>query len=280
MQFLQALSTLPFLQRALAAAALSAIACGILGAYVVARRSSYMVGAMSHSLLGGIGLARYCQVVLGFSFFTPMLGAVLTTLLVSIAITLLAVKKRIREDTMLSAAWTVGVAIGLCFIAAIPGYAEDLNGYLFGNILLLSPEDLWLMLVLVAAIVPLTWLFHHRFVALCFHEESLALRGLSPARTALLLNILTGLTVVLLAQTVGLVMVLALLVLPAAAAMRLVKTLPRIMLLGTLFCFTASFLGMGLSYTYNWPTGAIIILLSAAIYLLACLASLLKIRFR
>lgn len=277
MQFLQALSTLPFLQRALAAAFLSAIACGILGAYVVARRNSYMVGAMSHSLLGGIGLARYCQVVLGLGFLTPMLGAVLTTLLTSVTITLLASRRRFREDTMLSAAWTVGVAIGLCFIAAIPGYAEDLNGYLFGNILLLSPEDLWLMLALVAAIIPLTWLYHHRFVALCFNEEGLALRGLSPVRTALLLNVLTGLTVVLLAQTVGLVMVLALLVLPAAAAMRVAKTLPSIMLFGSLFCFAASVLGMGLSYTYNWPTGAVIILLTAAIYLLA---SLLKNKVR
>jgi len=277
MNFLLALWEYDFLRRALLAALLSSVVCGVLGSYIVIRRGSYMVGAVSHSMLGGIGLARWCQVVCGLAWFTPILGAVLTTVLVSCLLSCLVGKGNAREDTVLSAIWTAGVALGLCFIAWIPGYAEDLNSYLFGNILLVGKGDLLVMLVLAAILLVASRLFHTRFLALCFQGEVLSLRGISPMWTGLVLNLLVGLAVVVLSQMVGIVMVLALLVLPAAAAARVSGRLSRMMVLGGVFCFLACFLGMFVSYTWNIPAGAVIILCSTAFYLLvALLARLLR----
>ena len=273
MQFFNDAISYDFLQRAILTALLASAACGVLGAYIVARRNSYMLGAVSHSLLGGIGLALFCQNALGLAFFTPFCGAILAALLVSTAITFLTARKKAREDTVLSAVWTAGVAIGLCFVAAIPGYSVDLNSYLFGNILMVSTTELCLMLLLDALILPLTFLFHSRFLAYCFNEEGLTLRGVSPLRTAWLLNILTGLAIVLLSQTVGIVMVLALMVLPAAAAAKISRTLPQIMLLGTLFCLISCLAGMALSYAPEWPVGAVIILVAGFIYIVAATIS-------
>ena len=276
MQFFNDILQYPFLQYALAAALLASAACGVLGSYVVARRSSFMVGAVSHSLLGGIGLARYASVVLGLSFITPMTGAIFAAIVASIAITIFSARKSSREDTLLSAIWTAGVALGICFITAIPGYAEDLNSYLFGNILLTTPTSLMVMLVLDIIILPITFLFHTRFLALCFNEETLTLRGISVFRTGLLLNILTGLAIVLLSQVVGTVMVLALMILPSAAAYRLRSTLPSIMLLSAMFCLLSCITGMALSYSFDWPAGATIILISTVIFILAAAFSAIR----
>ena len=265
----------PFLQFALLAALLASAACGVLGSYVVARRSSFMVGAVSHSLLGGIGLARYANVVLGLAFLTPMTGSIIASVIASLAITVFTARKSSREDTLLSAVWTAGVALGICFITAIPGYAEDLNSYLFGNILLTTPNNLLMMLVLDLLILPITWLFHTRFLALCFNEETLTLRGISVFRTGLLLNLLTGLAIVLLSQVVGTVMVLALMILPSAAAYRLRHTMPSIMLLSFLFCLISCVSGMALSYTFDWPASATIILIATAIFILAAAFSVM-----
>lgn len=266
MQFFHDIFVYDFLRRALLASILVSASCGVLGAYVVARRGSYMVGAVSHSLLGGIGLARYCQAVLGLAFFTPGLGAVLAAVIVSSLVSILSIRGRFSQDTLLSAVWTVGVAAGLCFITAIPGYAEDLNSYLFGNILLVSRDDLMLTLALDVIILPVAWLFHNRFLALCFHEEGLALRGISPFVTSLMLNILTGLAVVMLSQVVGVVMVLALMVLPASTATLFARGMRFTMLAGGAICLFACLAGMAISYSPNWPTGAIIILTAATIY--------------
>ena len=276
MQFLQDILHYPFLQYAVLAAILASAACGVLGSYVVARRSSFMVGAISHSLLGGIGLARFAAVVLGIASITPMAGAIASAVIAAIAITIFSANKSAREDTILSAIWTAGVAIGVCFITAIPGYAEDLNSYLFGNILLTTKTNLKTMLVLDILILPLAWLFHTRFLALCFNEETLTLRGISVFRIGLLLNLLTGLAIVLLSQVVGTVMVLALMILPAAAAYRLRSTLPSIMLLAALFCLISCLIGIYLSYSFDWPASAVIILVSTLIFIIAAAVSALR----
>ena len=269
MQFFQDIIHYPFLQHALIAAFLAAAACGVLGSYVVAKRSSFMVGAVSHSLLGGIGLARYANVVLGMAFLTPMAGAIFAAVIASLAITVFTSRKSSREDTLLSAVWTAGVAIGVCSITAIPGYTEDPNSYLFGNILLTTTSDLIIMLVLDIIILPVAFLFHTRFLALCFNEEILTLRGISVFWTGLILNLLTGLAIVLLSQVVGTVMVLALMILPPAAAYRLRNTLPSIMLLSSIFCLISCIAGMACSYLFDWPAGATIILIATVIFVLA-----------
>ena len=142
MFFLQDFIEFDYLKRSLLAILLASIASGIVGGYVVARRQSYLISAVSHSLLGGIGLARYLQIAHGLTWFSTILGALFAAILSAIAISTLTLKNRMRQDTVLSAIWTLGVAIGVSFIAITPGYSEDFTSYLFGSILLVSKMDI------------------------------------------------------------------------------------------------------------------------------------------
>lgn len=259
---------------------LAAVASGIIGGYVVARRCSYVVGAVSHALLGGIGLARLAQTRWGMPWFTPMLGAVLAAVLAATLITLLSRQDRLREDTVISAVWAVGMAAGISFIFAIPGYPEDLSSYLFGNILLISRQDLWLMVVLDLLILLAAALFHSRLLALCFHEEGVRLRGVNTAFFLFLLNLLIALTVVLLAQVAGIILCLALLILPTATATLFCRNLAGIMALGVFICLGAALGGLVFSYEHGLPTGATIVEIIGGGYLLLAAAVAVWRRWR
>jgi zinc transport system permease protein len=278
--FWQDLLAAAFLRRAVLGMALTAVICGVIGSYVLAQRRSYMVGAVSHSLLGGIALARYAQVAHGLQWFTPLLGALLAGCLAGMAVSLLTLRGRMREDSVLSALWSLGVALGVSIIAITPGYAEDLNSYLFGSIMMISASDLWIMAAMVLILLALAWIYHPRFLALCFHEEGLRLRGVSSAWVSMLLQVMTAITVALLSQVVGIVLVLALLVLPVATAALFVRRIGAIMLLSAVLCFAASFGGLYVSYGPNLPVAATIVELAAAGYVLAALARWLWRRWR
>ena len=268
MIFLQDFIEFDYLKRSLLAILLASIASGIVGGYVVARRQSYLIGAVSHSLLGGIGLARYLQIAHGLSWFSTILGALFAAILSAIAISTLTLKNRMRQDTVLSAIWTLGVAVGVSFIAITPGYSEDLTSYLFGSILLVSQADIAVMTVMTVAIVVTVLLFRNRFLTLCFNEETLALRGVSAAWTSFALHLLIALTVVLLAQVVGIVLVLVLLVIPAATAAQFAKRISQVMLWGAIFCLLTCTGGLVASYEADWPVGATIVELAVAAYLI------------
>ena len=278
MIFLQDFIEFDYLKRSLLAILLASIASGIIGGYVVARRQSYLIGAVSHSLLGGIGLARYLQIAHGLSWFSTILGALFAAVLSAVAISTLTLKNRMRQDTVLSAIWTLGVAIGVSFIAITPGYSEDLTSYLFGSILLVSKADIAVMAVMTIAIVVTVLLFRNRFLTLCFNEETLALRGVSAAWTSFVLHLLIALTVVLLAQVVGIVLVLVLLVIPAATAAQFAKRISQVMLWGAIFCLLTCTGGLVASYEADWPVGATIVELAVAAYLVC--AAIVAIRRR
>ncbi len=178
---------------------------------------------------------------------------------------------RQREDTVLGAVWAVGMAIGLVFISRTSGYSEDLMGYLFGNILLVTRQDLWLMLALNVIILGLTLLFYNRFLAVCFDEDFARLRGVAVSLFYLLLLVMTALTVVALVQVVGIVLVIALLTLPAAAAAHLTRRLWQTMVLAVILSGFCTVQGLALSYQPDLPAAATIILLAGAVYLVVLL---------
>ncbi|MFH1537470.1 MAG: metal ABC transporter permease, partial [bacterium] len=167
----------------------------------------------------------------------------------------------------------VGMAVGVLFISRTPGYSGDLMSYLFGNILMVSPADLWLIAVLDAVVVAAGALFYNQFLGVCFDEEFARARGLNVSFYYLLLLCLTALTVVLLVSVVGIVMVIALLTLPAAVAGHFSRSLWKVMFLsiGLSALFTTS--GLALSYGPNLPAGATIIALAGAVYLAVVAAS-------
>ncbi|MCA9244069.1 MAG: metal ABC transporter permease [Phycisphaerales bacterium] len=269
MEFLHALQTQQFLRFALLAGVLAGIAGGIVGAYVVARRISYMAGAVSHCVLGGIGAARYLQVTQNWSWLDPMYGAVASALLSAIIIGLVSLRAKQREDTVIGALWAIGMAIGVVFVSMTPGYSGDLNTWLFGNILMASREDLRLVAALDVITIVLAVGFYNRFMAVCFDAEFAAMRGLRVEMWFLLLLCLAALTIVALVKVVGIVLAIALLTLPVAIANTFTGVLWRVMLLGAGLCAVFTTVGLAFSYSTNLPAGAMIVLVAGAAYLLA-----------
>jgi zinc transport system permease protein len=175
---------------------------------------------------------------------------------------------RQREDTVIGAVWAIGMAVGILFIFKTPGYNEDLTSYLFGNILMVSPHDLWLIAALDTVIVAAAFLFYNQLLAVCFDEEFARLRGVHVEFYYLLLLCLTALTVVLLVTVVGIVMVIALLTLPVAVAGHFAKRLWQMMAFSAILTALLTSLGLFFSYGPDLPAGATTIVLAGAVYLM------------
>jgi zinc transport system permease protein len=279
-EFINAVGNYTFLQYALLTGILASIACGIVGSYVVTRRISYVAGAVSHFVLGGMGAAKYLNVVHGWKILQPIHGAIIAALMAAVIIGLVSMRAKEREDTVIGALWAIGMALGILFISQTPGYNEDLMSYLFGNILMVTPQDLWLIAGLDLVVVAFGILFYNKLLAVCFDEEFTRLRGVNVELYYLLLLCLTALTVVLLVTVVGIVMVIALITLPAAVAGHFTNTLGRMMLVATVFSILFTTFGLALSYGPNLPAGATIIVLAGAGYLLVNLFARLLRRLR
>jgi len=257
-----------FLQYALLSGILASVACGIVGSYIVTRRITFIAGGIAHSVLGGMGAARYCQVVFGWDWMHPLYGAIAAALLAALIIGAASLSARQREDTVISAIWAIGMAVGILFIFKTPGYTEDLMSYLFGNILMVSASDLWLVAGLDVLVVAVGILFYKQLLAVCFDEEFAKLRGIKVEFYYILLLCLTALTVVLLVSVVGIVLVIALLTIPAAVAGQFAKRLWQMMILAVILTAGFTTFGLALSYGPNLPTGATTLLLAGAVYFL------------
>lgn len=264
--FFEALAQHSFLQYALLMGLLAAVACGAVGTFVVARRITYLAAGIAHAVLGGMGAAHYFRVVHGLTWLHPLMGAAAAALAAALIIGLISLYAKEREDTAIGALWALGMAIGVIFIARTPGYNQDLMSYLFGNILMVSRTDLWLIAALDTVVIGIIIAFYNQLAAVCFDEEFARVRGVSVEFFYLLLLILTAITVVILVTVVGLIMVIALLTIPVAAAGRFARTLWQTMLLATLISAALTSAGLAVSFTADLPTGATIILLAGGVY--------------
>ena len=247
---------------------LAGVASGIIGSYVVVRRISYLAGSVSHTILGGIGAVLFFNSIYPGSAIDPMLGAGVTAILSAIIIGFVSLRAKQREDTVIGAMWSIGMAIGIVFVAKTPGYSSDLMGYLFGNILMVTQKDLWALGGLDVLVILSVVLFYNQFLAVCFDEEFASLRGLNVEVYYLALLCMTALTVVALVTVVGIVMCIALLTLPAAIASMFSNSLWKIMLLSVLLSVVFTIMGLAMSYGPDIPPGATTILISGSAFLL------------
>jgi zinc transport system permease protein len=255
-----------FLQYALLAGLLAAIPCGVVGSYVVIRRISYIAGGIAHTVLAGLGVVHYLRVVHGFTLLSPMAGAVIAALLSALIIGWVSLRFKQREDTVIGAVWAMGMALGIVFISLTPGYSTDLMSYLFGNILMVTATDLWLIAALDVVVLTVVVLFHKQLLAVCYDSEFATLRGVKVERFYFLLLALTALTVVLLVSVVGIILVIALLTLPAAMANLFAGRLRHMMVLAGVLCALLTTGGLALSYGPDLPSGAVTILLTGVAY--------------
>ena len=269
----------PFFRYAFIAGILSSAAFGVIGTYVVIKRISYIAGAISHSVLAGIGLALLLQSRHGILWFTPLFGAVVAAILSAASIGLVSLYASQREDTVIGAIWAIGMAAGLLFLARTPGYVDPMS-FLFGNILIISRNDLILIALLDGIVIAVGLLFYRQLQAVSFDEEFARVRGLRSGLYYMLILLLTAATVVMLVTIVGIVMVVALLTLPAAVSSLFSRRLWQMMIFSSLFCMFFSVAGLGFSYMQDLPTGPVIILLAGAVYILATVVTSLWKRRR
>jgi len=271
-EFWQALTDpqVDFLRIALVMGLLASLAFGMTGSLVVVKRISYVAGAISHAVLGGIGAALYLQRVHGLAWMHPLLGALLAALLAALVISWIRSHGFQREDSVIGAVWAGGMATGLVFIAKTPGFVDPMS-YLFGNILILSRIDLILVSILDLLLLAILFVHYNRLQALCFDEEQARLRGIRVGWYYTLLLCLIACTVVLLVSVVGIVLVVALLTIPAAMAGQHVRSLGGMMALASLLTLVFVSGGIVLGFLGDWPAGPAIILVAGIAYLLQSL---------
>ncbi len=259
-EFFQALMNHGFLQNAVAAGLLASVACGVIGTYVVVKRIVFISGGIAHAVLGGMGAAYYFG-------YHPMTGALIMAILSALIIGLVSLYARQREDTVIGALWALGMATGILFISRSPGYSVDLMSYLFGNILLVPRENLLVIALLDAGILVTVILLYKRFLAICLDSEFALLQGVRVKAHYLLLLCLIALTVVILIQVVGIILVIALLTLPAAVAGHYARSLGQMMVLASAIGAAMTLGGLAISYSPDLPAGATIIVLASGVYL-------------
>jgi len=198
----------------------------------------------------------------------PVIGAISFSLISSLIMGLVQRKTRQRADTLIGVLWAVGMALGVIFINLSPGYKPDLMSYLFGSILAVSKLDIWLMFGVAVLVLILVSLFYKWFLAISFDETFARIRNLPVDLIYMLMITLIGLTVVVAMRVVGLIMIIALLTIPPAIANLFSKSMWKIMLIAAFLSILFTTTGLILSYTLNLTSGATIILLAGAVYII------------
>jgi ABC-type Mn2+/Zn2+ transport system permease subunit len=252
-----------FMQRGLLAGVLVGISCSVLGAYVVWRGMAFIGDALAHTILPGIVVAF----LNGWNLLWGALGAGILT---AILIGWLTRRAEVAEDTAIGIVFSGAFALGILLLSRVNAY-RDLTHILFGNILGVGANDLWLIGGVTVVILLLVFLFYKELLVTSFDPGHAAVIGLSPERVRYGLLILLALAIVSGIQAVGVVMVAALLVTPAAAASLLTSRLPLIMLIAVLISAFAAGVGLLASFYANVASGAAIVLTCTAIFVVTFL---------
>jgi len=268
MSFFSALfdPAMPFVRNALFAGILSSILFGVLGSVVTVKRIAGLAGAISHAVLGGIGLALFLSAKNIVPGLPPIVGALVFAIISAALIGFVSLKAKQREDTVINALWAIGMSIGIVFIAKTPGYADPMS-YLFGNILLVSTRDLVLLAILDIIVIGLAWRYYPQIEASAFDEEFAKTRGVATDVVFLVLLAVTAVAVVLLQTFVGIVMVIAMLTLPSGTSGYFARNLAGMMTGATVFSLVFSVVGLAVSWKLDLPSGAVVVLVAGATFL-------------
>jgi zinc transport system permease protein len=251
-----------FMRNALAAGLAASVLCGIIGIYVILNKIVFISDGIAHAAFGGIGLGYF----LGYD---PLAFGIGSAVLTAIGIGMVSSRARVSEDTAIGVFMATGMALGIMLLTLSQGYARDLYGYLFGNILAVTVSDVLLISALTLIILALVFLLYKEFLVLSFDPVYGEAIGLPLQSLRLLLLGMVAFSVVVLIKIVGIIMVIALLTIPGAISRQHMKGLPAIMagsvFLGIIFVT----IGLFISYLLDVPSGATIILTAALTFFLS-----------
>lgn len=269
MELLSDVLNYSFLSNAILASISIGIICGIVGVYVVSRRVVFLTGGITHASFGGIGIAYY----LGLN---PLLGALIFAIASSLGMQYLVESRSLREDSAIGVLWSVGMTIGIIFVFITPGYAPNLMGYLFGNILTISSELIYWSFAIAAALIAATALLHRAVQFITFDSSYATTQGVATRWVNMIMMLFTALAVVMTLRLAGIVLLISLITLPSITAALLSRRYIVMTIYSSLIAVTGMVMGVIVSYYTNLPPGASIVALLSLIYLTAKICHLLR----
>lgn len=251
--------TYGFMQRGMLAAIMVGVLCAVVGCYVVLRGMAYLGDAMSHAILPGIAIAYLLKGDI-------LIGALVAGVVVALGIGFFTRRGTIKEDTAIGILFAATLSLGVALISTIKTYALDLTHILFGNVLGVGPGDLILIAALGAGVLVTIGLFYKELLVVSFDPVLAATMRLPTERLKNLLLVLIAVVIVVSLQTVGVGLVAAMLVTPAATAFLLTRRLPVMMLVAGILGALASVVGLYLSFYFNVASGAAIVLTATVFF--------------
>ncbi len=255
-----------FMQRALLASALIGIVCAVIGVYVVLKGFSFISAGLAHASFGGVAVGF----LLGIN---PILSAVVFVLLTAWGIGWSSKRGQIKEDTAVGIFFAATMAFGVLIIGLLHSYNIDLFGYLFGSVLAVSRQDLWMSGGMSIIVLTTVFLFYKELLFITFDPEMAAVAGVPATALYYLLLSLIALTIVLSLRVVGIILVSALVIIPAATAYQFSNTFSKMMGYAIVVGLISTTGGLFLSYYFDIASGATIVLTATALFFVAALFS-------
>ena len=247
-----------FMQNALLAGLFASIVCGIIGPFIVAKRMVFISDGLCHTAFGGLGIAYWLGI-------NPLYGAFVFALSASIIIGAVEEKRLYRNDLLIGIIWAIGMAVGIAFIYITPGFAPDLMTFLFGNILTVSRTSIYIFFILVIIVATAVFIFFQGFVSITLDEAYAISRRLPVRSLNIGLMILVALSIVMLIQIVGIILVIALLTIPVAIGNELSDHFKKIILISIISGMVICLGGLIISYNIEFPSGPAIILIGGGL---------------
>jgi manganese/iron transport system permease protein len=251
-----------FMQRGLLAALLVGVVCAVMGTFVVLKGLAFIGDAVSHAAFPGLVIAY----IIGVPLY---IGGAVAAVATALAIGLVTRRSRLRFDTSVGVLFAGTFAFGVMLFSTIKGYVTDLLGYLLGNVLGIGVGDLIQVAILGAIVLAIALAIRKELLFATFDPLGAAASGLPVARLEYLLLALLGVTIVVSIQAVGIIMVVAMLVTPAATAQLLVIRFGRMMAVGVALAAVSAVLGLYLSFYLNLASGASIVLVETVFFVIA-----------
>lgn len=273
---------MPLIQNMFLVAAIACLLCGVVGTFVVVKRMVFATGGIAHTSFGGVGLAYYLMSVFAVSWFTPMIGAILFAVVSALIMSIPSISKKIREDSVIGVLWSVGMALGVIFMSLVDRSVvmpRSFESILFGDILLVGIGEIKVIAVLTIISLALIILLFRDLQALTFDETHARLSGINVTALNMFLYILIALTCVVAMNVVGIVMVIALVAIPAAMANMFSDGLKKMIITSVILSEIMTFFGLILAIGLNLPPGAIVSVVMGAMFILAIAVKILYNKF-
>lgn len=267
---LQSLFQYDFITNAFVSMLFLSIVAGVVGTYVVVRRMVFVAGGITHASFGGIGIAYYCG-------FSPICGALIFAIFSALGLEYLNSKARIRQDSAIAMLWSLGMSVGLIFMFLTPGYAPNLMGFLFGDVLTVSDFDVFCVGLMAFVVVGGACVFYRPLLYVSFSPAFAKIIGWRVSLINALMSIVVAISIVVSIKAVGIILVLSLFTIPQSIANFFIRKLNHLMILSTSISVVGSACGLILSFVFDLPAGAVITaLLTISLLIVRIILAILK----